>query len=87
LLTLPLAMAGLLHNYVGKRALSEHIKQYERMSRVFKRAEEQLRLMLKAAQFGAANELLTELGREALEENGDWVLLHRERPPEVPLPG
>lgn len=87
LLTLPLAMAGLLHNYVGKLALSEHIKQYERTSRVFKQAEEQLRLMLKDSKLDAANELLTELGREALEENGDWVLLHRERPPEVPLPG
>jgi len=28
--------------------------------------------------------LLEELGKEALVENGDWVLLHRERPLEVP---
>ncbi len=87
LLTLPLAVAGLLHSYVGKRALSEHTKQYERMRRVFKQAENQLGQMLADAKTGAAANLLTELGREALEENGDWVMLHRERPSEVPLPG
>ena len=31
-----------------------------------------------------AQELLIELGKEALGENGDWMLLHRERPLEVP---
>ncbi|MGE3163573.1 MAG: hypothetical protein AB7O52_01555 [Planctomycetota bacterium] len=30
---------------------------------------------------------LRELGREALAENGDWVLMHRERPIEVAPPG
>ena len=34
-----------------------------------------------------ASELLRELGEEALEENGDCVLLHRERPLEVPHSG
>ena len=32
----------------------------------------------------AADELLRELGKEALIENGDWVLLHRERPIDIP---
>jgi hypothetical protein len=31
-----------------------------------------------------AQTLLRELGREALAENGDWVLLHRQRPLEMP---
>jgi len=31
--------------------------------------------------------LCLDLGTEALEENGDWVLLHRERPLEVPHAG
>ena len=31
-----------------------------------------------------SKEILTELGKAALEENSDWVLLHRERPVELP---
>ena len=34
---------------------------------------------------GAA--LLVELGREALAENGDWLLMRRDRPLELPKPG
>ena len=32
----------------------------------------------------SAPALIEELGKEALVENGDWVLLHRERPLQVP---
>jgi hypothetical protein len=28
--------------------------------------------------------LIEELGKEALSENGDWILLHRDRPLDVP---
>jgi hypothetical protein len=31
-----------------------------------------------------AKECLRKLGQEALAENGDWVLLHRERPLKIP---
>ena len=33
-----------------------------------------------------AAEYLRTLGREALQENGDWLLLHRDRPLEVVVP-
>jgi hypothetical protein len=33
----------------------------------------------------AAENVLLGAGRDALAENGDWLLLHRDRPAQVPL--
>jgi hypothetical protein len=79
--------AGLRHGYNQQMARSEHAKQYSRMSELFGRAEQHLATLLQAGDSQRAKELLQELGAEALEENGDWVLLHRERPLEVPHSG
>jgi hypothetical protein len=35
----------------------------------------------------AAQLLLLMMGRQALAENSEWLLLHRQRPIEVPLGG
>jgi hypothetical protein len=79
--------AGLRHGYVQQLAYSEHAKQYGRMAELFDTAERHLAQMLEKGDHHHAAELLRELGEEALEENGDWVLLHRERPLEVPHSG
>ena len=78
-----LALAALLHNYANRMAYREHAKQYGRMEGVFSRAAESIR---EHSDPRAAVECLESLGKEALSENGDWVLLHRERPLEVPHP-
>jgi hypothetical protein len=57
------------------------------MSELFDIAENRLEVLLREHQHEEARALLRELGAEALEENGDWVLLHRERPLEVPHAG
>jgi hypothetical protein len=87
LMSLPAIGAALLHGYIEKRALSEHAKQYSRMSVIFSNARERLPEMISSGQYQRAQHLLEELGKEALEENGDWVLLHRDRPLEVPHAG
>ncbi len=94
LMTLPPVGAALLHNYTEKTALSEHVKQYSRMSGLFSKAEKQLDKILHSngardtaeclKDAEAARELIEELGKEALVENGDWILLHRERPVDPP---
>ena len=56
---------------------------YERMRLIYGNTEKQLRECLDNGNLVAAEELIGELGKEALAENGDWVLLHRERPPEM----
>jgi hypothetical protein len=53
------------------------------MNVLYTRARDQLRQLLQAGKYDAARDVLRELGLEALVENGDWVLLHRERPLDV----
>jgi hypothetical protein len=82
-----LVAAGLRHGYNQQLARSEHAKQFSRMSEMFDIGERRLNELLGAGEPERAEDLLKELGEEALEENGDWVLLHRERPLEVPHAG
>jgi len=80
-------VAGLRHGYNQQMAHSEHAKQFGRMSELFDAAQTHLSAQLDAGKLEDGAALLRELGQEALEENGDWVLLHRERPLEVPHSG
>jgi hypothetical protein len=81
-----LAGAALLHHANERMAHAEHLKQYRRMLIVFGNAVESIQGLLKSGKFAAAAACLRALGKEALIENGDWVLLHRERPLEIPHP-
>ncbi|MDP4199976.1 MAG: hypothetical protein Q8922_07250 [Bacteroidota bacterium] len=76
--------AAMLHSYLQRNAVSEHAKQYDRMSVFYHRAKTHLEDLLAAGAFERARIFIAELGREALTENGDWILTHRERPLEVP---
>ena len=77
-------LAALIDKHLQKNALSELSKQYERMSGFYHRAQLHLRTLIDGDQVYDAQRFIAELGREALEENGDWILTHRERPLEVP---
>lgn len=77
--------AGLLFGYAEKRSLSAHARQYERMAALFSKAKRHLDESIEAGNFDEARNIIYELGREALKENGEWVLTHRERPIEIPL--
>ncbi len=81
-----LAGAALLHHANERMAHSEHLKQYGRMLNIFDNALKSIQGLLDSGNVAAASSCLRALGREALVENGDWVLLHRERPLEIPHP-
>jgi hypothetical protein len=83
-MALPLLVAGLFEGYAQTRGLAVQAKQYQRMCGLFAVARERLTALLEDDDHEQARTLLLELGKEALAENGDWVLLHRERPMEVP---
>ena len=78
------AAAALLHGYAEQRALSVLIKRYERMYALFGKALRVLDAPMERHDWSMARRILTELGREALEENAEWVMLHRDRPIELP---
>ncbi len=80
--------AALCEAYAEKFGLRTQANQYARFAAVFGRAE---RIVERweadpdaATRHAVQLELVRELGREALMENGDWVLLLRERPIVLP---
>jgi hypothetical protein len=77
-------LAALLGSYIEKNGLVGHIKQYERMSALFSQANDGIKRFLVDGKRAEAIDYMFELGKEALAENGDWLLHHRERPLEVP---
>jgi len=81
-----LAGAALLHHANQRMAHSEHLKQYRRMLIIFDNAVKSIQSLLDSGNVAGARACLRALGKEALIENGDWVLLHRERPLEIPHP-
>ncbi|OPY55903.1 MAG: hypothetical protein A4E55_02358 [Pelotomaculum sp. PtaU1.Bin035] len=80
------AAAATLEGYDEKMAYSEQTKQYERMKDVFEGAKREFEKSLAEQNCSDASEIAFELGTEALSENGDWVLMYRERPLTAPIP-
>jgi hypothetical protein len=86
----------LLLHYTEKMAFDEHAKQYGRMAKLFAKGSHALDDIIKRQQTvkndpdkskayqKEAEQLLFDLGKEALQENADWVLLHRKKPFELP---
>lgn len=73
---LPL-LAGIRDAYSHKRAQKELIKQYAFMGRVFGRAR---KLLDRSDDVTLRRRILRALGEAALEEDAEWLLIHRERP-------
>ncbi len=86
-LGLTVVVAALCIGYTERLAHAQHGKQYQTMTVLFGRASAALEKVLRTtAGPGPGRADLRELGREALAENADWLLMHRERPLEVPRP-
>jgi hypothetical protein len=81
-----LALAAISHHFNNRMAYEEYAKQYERMASLFARGSELLGNFLERGDTENAARCVKLVGCEALTENGDWVLLRRERPLEVPHP-
>lgn len=77
-------IAALSQVWADKLALAPLAKQYGRMSHLFAAAETALAAAIEAGDEARGRALVRELGIEALNENADWVLLHRDRPVTVP---
>jgi hypothetical protein len=82
-------VAALWVKYAEKTGLQAQCKQYARFATIFNRARQHLEKLEQQVPEGRERQkrlthLIRELGKEALIENGDWVLLRRERPIEIP---
>ena len=80
--------AALVTNYARHRGWSDHVKRYDFMGAIFKRARESLTTFLAeapdAASIRRARMVLRGLGEEAIRESAAWLSLHRTRPLEIP---
>lgn len=81
-----LAIAALLHHFNNRMGYAEYAKQYERMASLFAHGSNRLGQFLEQKDYKKAQGVVLRIGHEALTENGDWVLLRRERPLEIPHP-
>jgi len=70
--------------YVKTMIFAEEAKQYQRMCDIFYRGEKMVKNFIEKGDWGSAKEIILELGKEALSENGDWLLTQRSRPIEIP---
>lgn len=79
-----LVLAAALHGYSDKMIFAEQAKNYQQMTQLFELASETLNHAIETNDENEANDIIMELAQEALLENGDWLLLHRSRPLEIP---
>ena len=75
--------AALFGDYPERRGFDEHARRYELMAGLYDRALAALDDVPESEHLARARRLIAEVGHEALEENGDWVLLHRALPIEL----
>ncbi len=90
LTSLPSIAIGLFRVWIEQGGYAEQVRTYRRMADVFKRADGRLDTELspqdtesRVTRLKNAREVILHLGIQALEENGDWLLLHRDRPIEI----
>jgi hypothetical protein len=76
---------GLVIGFKARQLFSELARQYERMFVLFSDGERDLRRHLNGGDVAEAQQLLVDLGREALSDNAGWLTLHRARPFEPPF--
>ncbi|MBL9151866.1 MAG: hypothetical protein JNK37_05260 [Verrucomicrobiales bacterium] len=76
-------LAGLCHEYLEKRLFEKQARSYGWMASLYETALRRFDPLVEKGEYAQAQSLIRELGREALAENADWVIYHREREPEM----
>jgi hypothetical protein len=76
LMGLPPAVAALYQGYSEHMSFKDHAMEYERMKLLYSRADK----LSSTLTFDEFQKLVEDLGKEALLENGDWLIVHRRRP-------
>ena len=72
-------LAALLASYAEKRSFAVNARRYDRMLVVFDRARLRINAVVRGGP-GSVATIVGEIGREALVEQADWLLIRRDRP-------
>ena len=81
------AVSGTIKVYESVMAHQEQAHRYTKMGIYFDLCNDRIERALGEGDIALAQNLLLEIGRQSLAENADWLLMHRQRPIEVPLGG
>ncbi len=81
------AVSGIIKLYGEIMAHQEQSNRYRKMTFYFALCDDRIEQALIKGDLTTAQQLLLIIGRQALAENAEWLLLHRQRPIEVPLGG
>jgi len=65
-------------------ARAEHVREFTRMGELFAACEQEIDSHVQRREWEKCTPVVLEVGEQALDENGDWLILHRERKLEVP---
>lgn len=82
------AVAVLWIAYAEKQGWERHVKEYERSAALFARAHKLIASIGASqapANFQHVQKVLFDLGKEAVCENAEWAVLHRVKPPKIPI--
>lgn len=79
------ALGGLCKVYQEIKAFPEQANRYRRLGLTMTLARNRLDTLLVEGNLVQARNILRDVGKTALAENSDWLLIHRARPPSVPL--
>jgi hypothetical protein len=77
-------VAALALSHSFRRGLEQHVREYGKNVAMFCRASTVIETQDLVQKPFAFRTLVLELGKEALAENAQWVLQHRELPPSLP---
>lgn len=79
------AISGVIKLYANIMAHQEQSNRYRKMATHFGLCNERLDSALANGDIQTAQLIVLMMGRQALAENAEWLLLHRQRPIEVPI--
>lgn len=83
-MALGVALSAAFEAISQKMGHAEHSKSYERIERIYGKALKTGEAYLQAGDTEGARRIFRTLGEVALEENADWLALHRSRPIDAP---
>lgn len=79
-----LVLAAVCRNHANLMAYEEDANRYQKMGSLFERAIQVLEQHQQNGDTASVRNILQAIGKEALAENGEWLLLHRQRKFEMP---
>ncbi len=83
LIAVPSVALGIFKIWVEQAGYDEQVRNYSHMANLFAHRARELKDHLDAENLSDAQGVIRELGIQALQENGSWLIMHREHPLKV----